>query len=102
MLTCPKCNRNMYPVCSNKNCKCWKSIPAGELPMRDAGIIMGLKLKLYHYDFLWNFLRKVGKNPAAYIFEIEECPYCKFGETIDYWEDRNIEQTFPNGFPQYK
>lgn len=92
MLTCPKCNKDMYPVCSNKDCVCHKRIPEGALPMKSFGVFAGIKF--YNYSFLWKTLLKLGQNPARWIFEGEECPYCGFGASPDYWEDRNMEQTF--------
>ena len=93
MLTCPKCNEDMYPVCSNKNCVCHKKIPSGKIPMRSFGSLFG-RIKFYNYGFLWDLFLLFKQNPSRFIFEGEECPYCGFGASPDYWEDRNMEQTF--------
>lgn len=47
------------------------------------------------YSWLW--IRKIGIQPSLFLFEVQECPYCGFKESMSYWEDRNITQTFPDG-----
>jgi hypothetical protein len=124
MLTCPKCNKDMYPVCGRKDCVCHTRIPVGELPMKDIDLLFG---KIYVPggvgNFIWHwmlylnvgywiekFVFKVSSNkliniakytgimPRKIIFELQECPYCGYKNTYDYWQDRNITQTYPNGF----
>lgn len=61
-LTCPRCGRDAHVVCSNRQCSCWKDIPANELPLK------------------W--------TPDG---EGEECPYCSFAAHADFWCDREME-----------
>lgn len=60
-VTCPKCRRTQYFVCSRKSCRCWKDIPKGKLPQRS--------------------LRGDGLR----------CPYCRFTAHIDYWFEREMQ-----------
>lgn len=61
-LTCPKCRRVQYFVCSRKSCRCWKDIPNGKRPQQT--------------------LRGDGLR----------CPYCRFTAHIDYWFERELHQ----------
>jgi len=61
-LTCPKCRRVQYFVCSNKKCVCWARVPKGKEPQR------------FNRDG-----------------ETISCPYCGFRAHSDYWETREME-----------
>lgn len=103
MLTCPKCEKDMHPVCSNLNCKCRTGIPVGELPMNNFSTVFGVRVSVKTGQRLWHAVWGINNvfniiiDPSRFIGEFEECPYCGFSQTMDYWEDRNMEQTFPNG-----
>jgi hypothetical protein len=95
MLICPKCSKQMHPVCGNKTCKCRTSIPANELPMKNKALLFGfIKVPNNKFvSFLWYlyvnwFEQCPGPN---FIFELEECPYCGYTNSIDYWEERGME-----------
>ena len=54
MLTCPKCNKDMYPVCGRKDCVCHTRIPVGELPMKDIDLLFGICC--LEFGVLYNYL----------------------------------------------
>jgi hypothetical protein len=60
-LTCPKCRRRAYPVCTNRKCRCWSDVPKGNKPLR------------------WT---RDGEGNI--------CPYCRFRAHVDYWFDRSM------------
>lgn len=56
-MRCPECKEEQYYVCSNKDCKCWPSVPEGRLvqiPLEIDGLA---------------------------------CPYCGFSAHMDFWEE---------------
>lgn len=57
-MKCPKCRRNQYWVCGNKDCVCYKQVPRGAKPQINL------------------------KN------DVVKCPYCGFKAHMDYWEER--------------
>jgi hypothetical protein len=118
MLTCPKCGKEMHPICGNPNCICIKNIPLGELPMKNVDLLFGkwkvsAKLGNFLWHMTWNInigrwveklifklngkltsFSNFGIQPASYIYELEECPYCGYDNSYDYWEDRCMRQAF--------
>lgn len=60
-LTCPKCRRVAYVVCSNRACQCWRRVPKGNKPLE------------------WT---TDGEG--------ERCAYCGFTAHADYWFDREL------------
>lgn len=60
-MTCPKCRRRAYVVCSNRKCQCWRRVPKGKRPLR------------------WT---RDGEG--------ERCGYCRFVAHADYWFDREM------------
>lgn len=46
------------------------------------------------FDVLWEFATI---RNAGLLIELEECPYCGFRETFDFWCERNMDQTYKNG-----
>lgn len=65
-LTCPKCRRRAYVVCSNRACTCWRKIPRGKRGLR------------------WT---RDGER--------ERCPYCGFTAHADYWFERELNLYAP-------
>lgn len=63
MLTCPRCHKEMFVVCSDLTCTCYKRVPEGALPM-------------------------VNDHEA----DTQTCPYCQFTEHIDFWEEREMDE----------
>lgn len=61
-MTCPKCRRQQYVVCSNKRCVCHQHIPKGKKHQRN--------LKLDRI----------------------QCSYCQFVAHIDYWGMRELAE----------
>jgi hypothetical protein len=90
ILTCPVCYKDMHPVCTNKKCKCRMSIPDGEKPMINRAMIWRVIVPYKLFNFIWH------KFPNARIImdEMEECPYCGYKNSMDYWDNRNMGQTF--------
>jgi hypothetical protein len=60
-MTCPQCGRIQHVVCNNRDCQCYRDIPAGELPQIN-----------------------VGEHDCCV------CPYCEFIEHIDFWFERSM------------
>lgn len=60
-LTCPKCRRRAYVVCSNRQCSCRRNVPKGKKWLR------------------WT---RDGEG--------ERCPYCKFTAHADFWFNRAL------------
>jgi len=112
----------MHPVCSSEDCVCRTRIPKGELSMKNVALIFGrirvssevgnfiwhtmINLNIGHWidKFIYRKFKKLshvfkyfGVSPYKIVFETEECPYCGYGNSYDYWEDRNVSQTFPDG-----
>jgi len=91
-LSCPTCDKSMHPVCSNLDCVCHKRIPEGELPMIERGEVFGIRLPKKLFNKLWVLSYKLKLRPWRFMIELEECPYCRYANTYDYWEDRDMEQ----------
>ena len=114
--TCPKCKKEMHSVCGNKNCTCHTSIPEGELPMKNYSIALGIELPPKIATAIWwglwylnigywidrfnykifkkssSYERKLGICPDRFFIDIEECPYCGYRNTFDFWEDREYDE----------
>lgn len=114
--TCPKCKREMYSVCGNKNCPCADRVPQGELPMKILYYGLGIKIPRKIGDVLWygmwylnigywldqihykifkrcsNYARKLGFCPDKFLIDIEECPYCGYSNTLDFWIEREYDE----------
>lgn len=63
LLTCPKCRRRAYVVCSNRKCQCWRRVPKGKKPLKPT---------------------RDGNG--------EKCAYCGFKAPMDWWFDRSTVQ----------
>jgi len=91
-LSCPVCDKSMHPVCSNTECACHKRIPEGELPMIERREMFGKRLSVKVFNKLWVLSSKLKLCPWRFMIELEECPYCGYANTYDYWEERDMEQ----------
>lgn len=60
-MTCPKCRRRAYEVCTRRACQCRQRVPKGSKPMR------------------WT---RDGESLR--------CAYCGFTAHADYWFDREM------------
>ena len=98
MLTCPKCEKPAHPVCGNKKCTCYTRIPSGEKPLIYRPMLYSIILTKNIFTFLWKIVFYFKANPYALgLYEFMECPYCGFRGSYDFWEDREMEQSFPDG-----
>jgi hypothetical protein len=99
MFTCPQCYKEVHHVCGNKDCRCWQGIPEGELPMKWVFLLhwkKGKSIDVPHfiYQMVWDLCLFFKTDPYNFVFELEQCPYCGLRESIDYWEERSMEEAF--------
>lgn len=87
-MTCPKCQRVQHHICGDRNCACYKHIPAGELAQIDRPMIRGVIVPRRLFNWLWRYLPYQWRRN---MYELIECPYCGFRQTHDYWFEREIE-----------
>lgn len=93
MLTCPKCNKDAHPVCSNRGCVCYSRIPKGEKPLIYRPMVTWFVVPKPVFGWLWRTLR----HPEEWgLYELEECPYCGHRMMFDAWGEREMEQSFPD------
>jgi len=97
-MDCPRCGKKMHVVCSNKECACFKSIPAHEWPMTHHWQIGPLMTPVGVGNALWRFWWWAGLgdriHPSRFMLELERCPYCWFTESVDYWFERSCDEAF--------
>lgn len=96
-ITCPKCRRIQYPVCSRLDCKCRINIPGGELPMNDYCVIFRIHTPRSVFNFLWKIFMKLKINVSRFMWELEQCPYCGFIAPVDYWMEIEYQAYLTKG-----
>lgn len=100
MLTCPKCKKNAHPICTNEKCACRTNIPEGEKPLIYRPMFWRFTISRSLFNSLWHFISKMDLTPSGFgLYELDECPYCGFRGSLDFWTEREMEQSFPTSRP---